>query len=83
MVTCCGSNARNTVQVQERDREEEQKRIREDLTSHKVDMLPVHQVAALMNEAREENLALKMQIRASRPEITPTAPISEDSYKHV
>ena len=47
--------------------------------NHKVDMLPVHQVAVLMNEAREENLALRMQIRASRPEIIPSAP--EDRYK--
>ena len=36
-----------------------------------------------MNEAREENMALKMQIRASRSELTPTAPISDDNYKHV
>ena len=27
-----------------------------------------------MNEAREENLALRMQIRGSRPEIQPSAP---------
>ena len=48
---------------------------------HKVNMLAVHQVAALMNEAREENLVLRMQIRASRPEIIPSAP--EDRYKVV
>ena len=83
VVTCCGSNARNRVQEQQRDREEEQMTIREELPNHKVDMLPGHQVAALMNEARERNLALRMQIRASRPEITPTAPTSEDRYKHV
>ena len=83
VVTCCGYNARNRMQEQQRDREEEQMRNREELPNHKVDMLPVHQVAALMNEAREENLALRMQIRASLPEITPTAPISEDRYKHV
>ena len=83
VVTCCGPNNRNTVQVQQRDREDEQKRVREEIPSHRVDMLPVHQVAALMNEAREENMALKMQIRASRSEITPTAPTTEDSYKHV
>ena len=83
VVTCCGSNNRNTAQVQQVDREEEQKRAREEIPSHRVDMLPVHQVAALMNEAREENMALKMQIRASRSEITPTAPTTEDSYKHV
>ena len=40
-----------------------------------------HKVAALMNEAREENLALRMQIRGSRPEIQPSAP--EDRYKVV
>ena len=34
-----------------------------------------------MNEAREENLALRMQIRGSRPEIIPSAP--EDRYKVV
>ena len=83
VVTCCRSNNRNTVQMQRMDREEEQKRAREESPSHRVDMLPVHQVAALMNEAREENMALKMQIRASRSELTPTAPISDDSYKHV
>ena len=49
-----------------------------DLDHHKVDMLPVNQVAALMNEAREENLALRMQIRGSRPELQPSAP--EDRY---
>ena len=60
----------------------EQRRGREEpLNHHKVDMLPVHQVAALMNEAREENLALRMQIRGSRPEIIPSAP--EDRYKVV
>ena len=79
----CRSNNRNTVQMQRMDREEEQKRAREESPSHRVDMLSVHQVAALMNEAREENMALKMQIRASRSELTPTAPISDDSYKHV
>ena len=83
VVTCCGPNNRNTVQMQRMDREEEQKRAREESPSHRVDMLPVQQVADLMNEAREENMALKMQIRASRSELTPTAPISDDSYKHV
>ena len=83
VVTCCGPNKRNTVQMQQMDREEEQKRVKEEIPSHRVDMLPVQQVAALKNEAREENMALKMQIRASRSELTPTAPISEDSYKHV
>ena len=52
-----------------------------DLDHHKVDMLRVNQVAALINEAREENLALRMQIRGSRPEIQPSAP--EDRYKVV
>ena len=51
------------------------------LGANKVDMLPVNQVAALMNEAREENLALRMQVRGSRPEIQPSAP--EDRYKVV
>ena len=83
VVTCCGRNNRNTEQMQQVDREDEQKRVREEIPSHRVDMLSVHQVAALMNETREENMALKMQIRASRSELTPTAPISDDSYKHV
>ena len=51
------------------------------LGANKVDMLPVNQVAALMNEAREENLALRMQVRGCRPEIQPSAP--EDRYKVV
>ena len=45
------------------------------LDHHKVDMLPVNQVAALINEA------LRMQIRGSRPEIQPSAP--EDRYKQI
>ena len=83
VMTCCGRTNRNTEQMQQVDREDEQKRVREEIPSHRVDMLSVHQVAALMNETREENMALKMQIRASRSELTPTAPISDDSYKHV
>ena len=49
VMTCCGRNNRNTVQMQQMDREDEQKRVREEIPSHRVDMLPVHQVAALMN----------------------------------
>ena len=75
--------ARDSSAPVQRDKEEEQRRTREEPPNHKVDMLPVHQVAALMNEAREENLALRMQIRASRPEIIPSAPSSEDRYKFV
>ena len=53
-----------------------------DLDHHNADMVRVNQVAAaLMNEAREENLALRMQIRGSRPEIQPSAP--EDRYRVV
>ena len=39
VVTCCGSNGRNRVQEQQRDREEGQMRIREEPPNHKVDML--------------------------------------------
>ena len=73
--------ARDSAAPVQRDKEEEQRRTREEPPNHKVDRLLVHQVAALMNEAREENLAPRMHIRASRPEIIPSAP--EDRYKVV
>ena len=52
-------------------------------THHRVDMLPLNQVAALMSEAREENLALSMQLRGSRPELRPSAPEDRSNKIHV
>ena len=52
-------------------------------TQHRVDMLPLNQVAALMSEAREENLALRMQLRGSRPELRPSAPEDRSNKIHV
>lgn len=73
LVTCCNSNsnARSTEDQQTRGREEPP-------NNHEVNILPLNQVAALMNEAREENMALRMQLRGSRPELQPSA--SEDRY---
>ena len=53
VMTCCGRTNRNTEQMQQVDREDEQKRVKEEIPSHRVDMLSVHQVAALMNQRGE------------------------------
>ena len=74
-MSCCNPKATN------RSREGQGKE--ETNTQHRVDMLPLNQVAALMSEAREENLALSMQLRGSRPELRPSAPEDRSNKIHV
>ena len=67
LVSSCDSNATNKSTEEKMSREEQN-------NHHRVNMLPLNHVVALMNETREENLALRVQIRGSRSDFEPSAP---------